>query len=182
MDRRHFLIYSGSALAVGLARQTYAADAAPAFIGKVVKTPEEWRLLLTPAQFNVLREEGTEHPFTSPLNNEKRKGPMSALGARLRCSSRAPSTTAAPAGRASGTASRVASRRRSTRGRSMATRNTTARAAAAIMATSSTTVRSRRGFVIATTASRSSSFRRDATDARPRGGRRRAPHERLVPR
>ena len=83
MDRRHFLIYSGSALAAGLARQTYAADAAPAFIGKVVKTPEEWRLLLTPAQFNVLREEGTEHPFTSPLNNEKRKGTYVCAGCAL---------------------------------------------------------------------------------------------------
>jgi peptide-methionine (R)-S-oxide reductase len=27
-----------------------------------------------PAQFNVLREEGTERPYTSPLNDEKRKG------------------------------------------------------------------------------------------------------------
>src|SRR5262245_39082595 len=34
----------------------------------------EWRKLLTPIQYNVMREEGTERPFTSALNNEKRPG------------------------------------------------------------------------------------------------------------
>ena len=35
---------------------------------------EEWRKRLDPTQFNILREEGTEPPGTSPLNNEKRPG------------------------------------------------------------------------------------------------------------
>ncbi len=39
------------------------------------RNEEEWQRLLTPAQFTVLRHEGTEHPFTSPLNSEKRSGP-----------------------------------------------------------------------------------------------------------
>lgn len=31
---------------------------------KVDKTPEEWRKQLSPVQFNILREKGTERPFT----------------------------------------------------------------------------------------------------------------------
>ncbi len=38
------------------------------------KTDEEWRKTLTPEQFHVLREHGTERAGTSPLNVEKREG------------------------------------------------------------------------------------------------------------
>jgi peptide-methionine (R)-S-oxide reductase len=34
----------------------------------------EWRKLLTPAQFHILREKGTEQPGSSPLLNEHRRG------------------------------------------------------------------------------------------------------------
>jgi len=40
----------------------------------VMHTEAEWRRLLTPAAFDVLRQEGTERPYTSPLNNEHRPG------------------------------------------------------------------------------------------------------------
>jgi peptide-methionine (R)-S-oxide reductase len=43
-------------------------------IEKIVKTDEEWKKILTPEQFNVLRKEGTERAFTSPLNNIHQKG------------------------------------------------------------------------------------------------------------
>ena len=51
-----------------------APHAQPAPTDRVVKTPEEWRKVLSKEQFYILREEGTERPYTSPLNNEKRKG------------------------------------------------------------------------------------------------------------
>ena len=44
---------------------------------------EEWRKRLSPESFNVLREEGTERPFSSPLNNEKRKGTFYCAGCSL---------------------------------------------------------------------------------------------------
>ena len=44
---------------------------------------EEWRKRLDPNQFYVLREESTEHPGSSPLNNEKRSGVFVCAGCGL---------------------------------------------------------------------------------------------------
>lgn len=43
-------------------------------IDKIVKTDGEWKKILTPEQYHILRDEGTEPPRSSPLNNEKRQG------------------------------------------------------------------------------------------------------------
>jgi len=43
-------------------------------IDKLTKSRSEWRELLGPEQFVVLFEEGTERPYSHPLNGEKRSG------------------------------------------------------------------------------------------------------------
>lgn len=52
-------------------------------IEKIEKTDAEWKKILTPEQYRVLREEGTERPWTSPLNDEKRNGTYLCAGCEL---------------------------------------------------------------------------------------------------
>jgi peptide-methionine (R)-S-oxide reductase len=47
------------------------------------KTDAEWKRLLTPMQYDILRKEGTERSFTSPLLNEKRRGVFVCVGCGL---------------------------------------------------------------------------------------------------
>jgi peptide-methionine (R)-S-oxide reductase len=47
---------------------------------RVEMSDEAWRRRLTPEQYRVLRKEGTERAFTSPLNDEKRKGTFVCAG------------------------------------------------------------------------------------------------------
>jgi peptide-methionine (R)-S-oxide reductase len=84
MNRRLFLFRAAGAAAgaAGFAN-LHAGETTPAPAGKVVKTEAEWRKVLTPEQFYILREEGTEPPFTSPLNHEKRKGTFVCAGCAL---------------------------------------------------------------------------------------------------
>ncbi len=60
-----------------------AADATPAEKFEVTHSDDEWRKLLTPEQYQVLRKAGTERPFSSPLNNEHRAGTFSCAGCQL---------------------------------------------------------------------------------------------------
>ncbi len=43
-------------------------------IKKIIKSNIEWKEILTAEQYYILRQEKTEKPFTSPLNDEKREG------------------------------------------------------------------------------------------------------------
>ena len=47
---------------------------------KVSKTDAEWKDILTPQQFHVMRQKGTERPYTSPLNENHDHGSFNALG------------------------------------------------------------------------------------------------------
>jgi peptide-methionine (R)-S-oxide reductase len=74
MQRRHFL--------AGLMGSTFLG-AGPALAYEVTKSDAEWKKLLSPAAYDVLRHQGTEVPFTSPLNNEHRKGVFACAGCNL---------------------------------------------------------------------------------------------------
>lgn len=52
-------------------------------IEKIERSNAEWRKLLTPEQYHVLREDGTEGSRTSPLNDEKRAGIYACAGCAL---------------------------------------------------------------------------------------------------
>ena len=56
------------------------AEAAATETFTVTHTDAEWRKLLTPSQYAVLRQEGTERAFTSPLNDEHHDGVFACAG------------------------------------------------------------------------------------------------------
>jgi peptide-methionine (R)-S-oxide reductase len=90
MNRRNFLsasltlgagaLLSRFAVASVSAQNSNRSQVAPAAnpnskgIKKIMKTDAEWKQLLTPDQYNVMRQKGTEAPFSSPLNDIHEKG------------------------------------------------------------------------------------------------------------
>ena len=63
-----------------LTRQATGQIISGAFNPVMQKTDAEWKKILTPEQFHILREAGTEIPSTGELNNEKRKGTYYSVG------------------------------------------------------------------------------------------------------
>ena len=87
ISKRHFLVSGASAAALAALGATFgrgrAASAGPEKAFEVTKTEAEWREILTPEQYAVLREHGTEYAGSSPLNQEKRKGTYHCAGCDL---------------------------------------------------------------------------------------------------
>ena len=50
---------------------------------EIMKTDAEWKALLPPATYEVMRHEATERPWTSPLNDEHRKGTFTCAACAL---------------------------------------------------------------------------------------------------
>jgi peptide-methionine (R)-S-oxide reductase len=79
-----FGLLSGFAAGVrGLFAGAPAQAAQPARAYAVTHTDAQWRKLLTSEQYQVLRQAGTERPFSSPLDKEKRAGVFSCAGCDL---------------------------------------------------------------------------------------------------
>ena len=83
-DRRNLTLAGiGAALAAAAAALTRSGsqDAVAASGNfEVTKTDAEWRDVLTPEQYYVLRKHGTERAGTSPLNHEHRNGVFHCAG------------------------------------------------------------------------------------------------------
>ncbi len=80
-DRRQFLTLSATAVGVLALWRAGPARAAERF--PVTLTDAQWKAKLSPAAYDVLRHEGTEAPYSSPLNNEHRAGVFSCKGCAL---------------------------------------------------------------------------------------------------
>ena len=83
MTRRHILLAGAGA---GVAASSFAwlmpsARATETF--PFQRSDAEWRSLLKPEQYAVLRQSGTERPYTSPLLGEKRRGDFACAGCDL---------------------------------------------------------------------------------------------------
>jgi peptide-methionine (R)-S-oxide reductase len=88
ITRRAMLAYSAAAVTGAMLFGKRFIGGAPARAAEnehfdVQHTDAEWRAKLTPAQYSVLREEGTERAFTSPLDEENRKGVFACAGCDL---------------------------------------------------------------------------------------------------
>lgn len=85
MNRRRFIATMVVVASIPLTTRRLLGDDMKGANGieKIHLTEEEWKARLTPEEFHILREEGTERAGTSPLNAEKRKGTYVCAGCEL---------------------------------------------------------------------------------------------------
>jgi peptide-methionine (R)-S-oxide reductase len=85
MNRRTFIAGSLGIVFSSLFSRKWAegAQTMELKIEKIHRSAEEWRAILTPEQFRILRKEGTERPYSSPLLTIKEKGVYACAGCDL---------------------------------------------------------------------------------------------------
>ncbi len=85
MNRRRFLItcLGMTALTVAVYRTFGGSAASPGAIEKIIKTDKEWKKILAPERYRILRLGATEPAFSSALNDEKRTGTYLCAGCDL---------------------------------------------------------------------------------------------------
>ncbi len=76
--RREFMAGVTGLAAAGVSVSLIGAARADTYA--VSHSDAEWRKMLTPQQYAVLRQSGTERPYSSPLNDEHRHGTFSCAG------------------------------------------------------------------------------------------------------
>jgi peptide-methionine (R)-S-oxide reductase len=82
LTRRAWLV-GGGAVAVLAGLWWMQDEGVSAATFEVVKSDDEWRRILKAPAYKVLRQHGTERPYSSPLNLEKRKGTFHCAGCEL---------------------------------------------------------------------------------------------------
>ncbi|KRG64529.1 methionine sulfoxide reductase [Stenotrophomonas humi] len=88
LTRRNVLGIGCMAAAAGVLGLTACSGAAPAApaqkrLFEIMRSDAQWREQLSPAQYAVLRGQSTERAFSSPLNNEHRRGTFVCAGCAL---------------------------------------------------------------------------------------------------
>jgi peptide-methionine (R)-S-oxide reductase len=83
IDRRILLATTAGLFGFAALRWLRGEPAHAAEKFEIEKTDEQWRAQLTPQQYEILRKEGTERPWTSPLLKEHRKGTFACAGCDL---------------------------------------------------------------------------------------------------
>jgi len=83
LPHRRAVLFTGAALGLVASSPALADERAFASAPQRKISDADWRKMLPPASYGVLRQEDTERPFTSPLLNEHRRGTFVCLGCAL---------------------------------------------------------------------------------------------------
>lgn len=93
MNRRYFLessakfaavaVVSHSLLGSVIAQNKGRTRAGEPALKKIMKSDEEWKRILSPEQYYITRQAGTEAPYSSPLLNVHERGTFECVGCDL---------------------------------------------------------------------------------------------------